>query len=106
MTQGAIKSSVDNSIQEQEMAIFLSFLGELDVAVNADTLVLAAINIFQCMRPDYKCVINIREPAPGLVGCPSSESSVKKMAITGGSGEPMVTPLICLLKQKSEKVWM
>jgi hypothetical protein len=75
MTQEAIRFCVDINVIN---AIFLSFHGELDIAVNAIEVVQEVVKILWSMRLDHEHVINMSKSAEGLVVC-SIECSFLKV---------------------------
>jgi hypothetical protein len=99
MSQGAVRSNENISIQEGDAAICLSFHGVLYVGMDAVTVEEETVHIFLSMRPDQEGVIHVCEPAERLVGSPFEclffESSINKMAITGDRGKPMTNLSVC-----------
>lgn len=90
MTQSAVRSPENISIQEGKHAIFHS---ELDILMNLVHLVKEALELLWHISRDEEGVIHIQEPAEGLMHRPvkatTSKSYTKKLAITGDSGKPI-----------------
>jgi hypothetical protein len=66
---GVVGSPVDNNVRKWEVAVCLSFHGELDDAVTAVQTVQEVVVFFWPMRPDHERDVNIWEAPAGLACC-------------------------------------
>jgi len=67
--QGAIWPSEHDNVQEGKVATQLSLHGESDTGMDVTELANEVLQLFESMGPDHECVIQIREPTYGFVGC-------------------------------------
>jgi hypothetical protein len=99
MAQGTIGSPVNIYVKEGKVAISFHLHGELNVLVDTVQVVKEVPQPIRAVWPDDESVIHIAEPAEGLVGSPVKrhplKSYMKKLLMTGDSGQPMATPSIC-----------
>jgi hypothetical protein len=87
------------NVQEWKVAIFFFFHHELYVVVQSIEMVEEFCKFFLSMWPDNEGVVCISEPTCRFVCCLFygclSKSSIKKLATTGESCEPIATQLVC-----------
>jgi hypothetical protein len=101
----------DVNIKEGKMAVPFRLHSELNVPMDTVQVVKELRQLAWTMGQNDEHVIHIAKPAEGLVTpfrAVSSKCSMKKLAMTGDSGKPMATPLVCsqnwLLNLKMEEV--
>jgi hypothetical protein len=74
MTQRAVRSPENINIQEGKHAIFHC---ELDILMDLDHLVKEALELLWHTSTDEESVIQIQEPAEGLMHCPVKATTSK-----------------------------
>jgi hypothetical protein len=99
MAQRAIGSPTNIYVKEGKVAISFHLHDELNDSVDTVQVVKEVLQLVGSMWPDDKRVIHVMKPLRGLwaswSSAISSKPSMKKLAMTGYSGEPTVTPSIC-----------
>jgi hypothetical protein len=91
---------VDVSIKEGKMAVCFGWYSELNVLLVIIQVVKELQQVIWTMEPYDEHVIHVAKPAEGLVAYLLQsyffQCTMKKLEMTGDSGKPMTTPLVCV----------